>query len=154
MIPQFLKERAAAEAVGCDVYQFRQFVKLGHIPRRGSGLSGGRYMDSEVAALKEKLAGMTVNPMHLYVVEFVDRCIKIGITGNPHKRLQRHYGDAKKFGMAVGRVWVSVRHVEAQRNELLLKRGQRTEYITGRTFDSVLRDVLALPVTRAEVSCG
>lgn len=90
---------------------------------------------------------------HLYIVEFVDHGIKVGITGDPNRRLATHRRDAEAFGRPVGRAWVSPPHVEARSNEKALKAlsdsATRREYINV-PFDDALATAARLPMRRAD----
>lgn len=60
---------------------------------------------------------------YLYVVEIVDRGVKVGVTGNnPKIRIGQHQRDAEAYGCRIGRTWVSPRHGFAYRNEKRLIR--------------------------------
>lgn len=92
--------------------------------------------------------------LHLYVVEFIGHGVKVGVTEKPAKRIAQHRRDASAYGRAVGRVWLSDPHVNAQArvNERSLKHlagpGQRREYLH-LTFDEVATAAAALPMPRA-----
>lgn len=86
---------------------------------------------------------------HLYVVEILDVGTKVGITDTPLSRIREHSRAARDYGRKVGRVWVSVRHLEAYNNEQALLRAakSRSEYLRI-SFDAVMALVEALPMTR------
>jgi predicted GIY-YIG superfamily endonuclease len=80
--------------------------------------------------------------MALYVVEFIDHGVKVGVTArDPQVRLAEHRRDAEAYGRTVGRTWVSFPHLEARANEKALKRlagpGQKREYLP-LSFDEVM----------------
>jgi hypothetical protein len=70
---------------------------------------------------------------HLYVVEFLDFGVKIGISDSPEIRISQHRRDADAYGRQVGRVWVSGKYPEAYDHEVALKRlggpQQQREYL-------------------------
>jgi hypothetical protein len=53
----------------------------------------------------------------LYVVEFQDSGIKVGITNDPTKRLGTHQRQGRAFGRPAKRGWFTPPHVEARANE-------------------------------------
>lgn len=57
---------------------------------------------------------------HLYVVEYVDFGVKVGITERPESRFADHVRAAKSHKRPIGRVWLSQPHVKARENESLL----------------------------------
>jgi predicted GIY-YIG superfamily endonuclease len=87
-------------------------------------------------------------PQHLYLIEVVGHCVKVGITTRPLERLKNHEAAARNYGRRVGRVWVSIFHKEACRNEREIKCGSSSEYLRRRKFDDVLEQALALSFTR------
>lgn len=59
----------------------------------------------------------------LYLLEVVDVCVKVGISGDIAARMRGHAAMAAKFGRSLGRLWVSPPHPEARRNESAMKLG-------------------------------
>lgn len=57
---------------------------------------------------------------HLYVVEYVDFGVKVGVTERPAARFADHVRAAKSHKRPIGRVWLSRPHVGARENETLL----------------------------------
>lgn len=96
---------------------------------------------------------------HLYVVEFGDHGIKVGVTAAPRNRLGQHRRDGSNFGRPVTRWWLSGPHVEALTNERQLiehcraKSGQsgtaRGEYFAI-PFAATLEVASKLPMTRGD----
>ncbi len=89
---------------------------------------------------------------HLYVVEFVDWGVKVGISKTPARRIARHRVEAGKFSLQVGRAWTSPPHVEARQNERALIAlggvGNRREYLAV-DYDTAVSTALKLPKTPA-----
>lgn len=48
----------------------------------------------------------------VYAVEFSDGTVKVGKTQSPNRRLREHASAASRFGIAIVRSWVSIRHSE------------------------------------------
>lgn len=84
---------------------------------------------------------------HLYLVEFVGHCVKVGITDDVDQRIAAHQATARKLGREVGRIWVTPRHFEARRNEKALKGRSRDEYLR-RDFDALVAQACALEMTQ------
>jgi predicted GIY-YIG superfamily endonuclease len=80
---------------------------------------------------------------YLYVIEFADGMVKVGITNHPASRTSAHSGYAKKLGTTLGRVWFSEAHRDHARSEERLITAMvaisadrhRDEYFTGVTFE-------------------
>lgn len=90
---------------------------------------------------------------HLYIVELIGIGVKVGISVAPSSRVMTHRRDASAYGRAIGRVWISLPHVEARENERALVRSvgpsNRREYLPI-TFESAVKAAAALPRTRAD----
>lgn len=89
---------------------------------------------------------------HLYVLELPGVGVKVGISGQPAKRLRFHRYHAGNHGADGGRQWVSGPHVEARANERALMalggKGNRREYIAI-DFDTAVAAAKKLRKTRA-----
>lgn len=121
-------------------------------------MTGPRIPDTEgvsgtFAALERTTPIVQGFELHLYVVEFISSGVKVGVSGNPQKRIAQHRRDAAAFGLEVGRVWVSAPHVEseARRNEHEIKKlagipGVR-EYLPI-DYESAVKCAEGLPKTR------
>ncbi len=83
---------------------------------------------------------------HLYLVEIVDHCVKVGITETPRDRLRAIEAMARKMGRRVGRVWMTPPHGEARKNEKLLKGLSRTEYLK-EDFDQLIDRAMRLTMS-------
>ena len=104
-------------------------------------------------ALRELAREFSGPALHLYLVEIVGHCVKVGITTDPKRRIADHEANARKLGRVVGRTWVTQPHVEARANERLIKGDHDTEYLP-RSFEDVLAQAESLPMTCVEVSHG
>lgn len=93
------------------------------------------------------------NARFLYLVEYTGYCVKVGITGRPETRIASHRAIGVAMGREVGRVWLSDLHLEAKDNERALKGDSRTEYLQ-RSYDDVMGQALALPMTVVELNHG
>lgn len=82
-------------------------------------------------------------PMHLYLLEIVGHCVKVGITSNPKARLASHVSAARRHGREAGRAWVSVVDSRVADFEAEIQGASPTEYLE-RDFDEVLAQALAL----------
>lgn len=86
-------------------------------------------------------------PEFLYLVEFEDHGVKVGVSAQPMHRLKQHHRDAAAFGRKVGRTWISpIAHTEARANERAIKSGASREYLE-RSFDECLAHAGALTMT-------
>lgn len=90
---------------------------------------------------------------HLYVVELIGIGVKVGISVAPKGRVATHRRDAMAYEREVGRVWISLPHIEARDNERTLGRSiastNRREYLPI-TFDAAVEAAMQLPRTRAD----
>lgn len=59
---------------------------------------------------------------HIYVIEFDNRTIKVGKTGNPRRRIEGHQSRALPMGRSINRVWLSTSHSNYAANERALIR--------------------------------
>ncbi len=110
--------------------------------------------EPEPAAATDRPQRWFTSPLHLYLIEMIGLCVKVGVSKNPTARLASHAVDAKNYGRKIGRVWVSILHNEALNNEFWLKGTSRSEYLRRRSFDDVLEQALALPFTPPGSSHG
>lgn len=96
---------------------------------------------------------------HVYVVEFGDYGIKVGVTASPEKRLRAHQKSGRDFGRFATRGLITGPHQEARDNERMLIThcrylvGQPADH-RGEYFDLRLEDVreyvTALPFSRGD----
>ncbi|WP_027944246.1 GIY-YIG nuclease family protein [Amycolatopsis taiwanensis] len=96
---------------------------------------------------------------HLYVVEFGEHGVKVGITANPKTRMAQHERDGRNFGRLVTRVWVSGPHAEAAANERAViaycrdlagvSSSRRGEYFSV-PYDDVQQYAVGLPKSRGD----
>lgn len=141
--------------LGLPAYALRSLVSAGVLRL----LDGGTCSPDDVADIeqdrgdrrrlaREALAGCC---QHLYAIEIVGVGVKVGVTGEPSKRLANHARDARNYRRQLGRWWVSVRHVEFMLNEALLIgwAGADTEYLP-KSFDDVMAKIDSLKMTTAE----
>ena len=98
--------------------------------------------------VEEMLGRLFYAGHHLYLVEVVGVCVKVGITDDPDTRLAAHRAQARKLGRSVGRVWMSPRHAEAKLNERILRGCSRTEYLRG-DFNALVERAGQLEMTTA-----
>jgi hypothetical protein len=168
---QILLRAEAAEFLGLPLDEFDELVKAGAIRRYAPGLRGGRYKRAEIVALMSACVAAEPTPaeppaiqesavppeptarpawVHLYAVEIIGVGTKIGITNKPLQRIASHVAAARDFGRRVGRVWVSLRHQEAERNEQRLMiswhRRRKSEYLRV-PFETVMARIDELPMT-------
>lgn len=162
---QCLRPAGAMALLGVKLEsELDHYVDAGRLCRYVLPDGAVRYRERDVLALcDERERGWAAEeaeellsiykPHHLYLVEFVGHCVKVGISKNPLARIAQHVAQARVFDREVGRVWVSFLHREACLNEGVLKNRGRSEYLQ-RSFDDVLSQVLAMPMTRPEVDRG
>jgi len=90
---------------------------------------------------------------HLYVVELVDRGVKVGITGQPYTRLRAHMRDVDAYGREIGRIALTAPHSNARTNERSLVAlggiGNHREYIDMR-FDAAVEAIRSMAFDRAD----
>lgn len=87
---------------------------------------------------------------HLYIVELVGVGVKVGITINPKARIATHRRDAAAYKREVGRLYISIPHIEARENErrLIALGDGRREYMDV-DYERALDLAGQLPRTRA-----
>lgn len=90
---------------------------------------------------------------HLYLVEVVGVCTKIGVTGSPATRIATHRRTASQMGREVGRVWVSPWRADAMEIEASVKGSSRNEYLR-EPYESAMQRLLSEMGIRDEAADG
>ncbi|PZE66939.1 hypothetical protein [Curtobacterium sp. MCBD17_021] len=115
-----------------------------------SALDVFQYADRKAGRDSTLLAGAE---QHLYIVEYVNAGVKVGVTADPPSRLKAHERAARAHGGQVGRIALSGPHSCSKENERSLVRlggaGNRSEYLPI-TFDDALKAAEALSYPRAD----
>lgn len=84
---------------------------------------------------------------HLYVIQFGNDVVKIGITSDPPRRLQQHLNDAAAFGTHIAATWISHAHADYAKIErfvigvaakALRNQQVRREYFRSASFDGMV----------------
>lgn len=91
--------------------------------------------------------GSTEGEDYLYVVAISNGVIKVGRTVSPQSRISGYIRDARVYGAAVEKVWISRPHPDAKKTEAVLirwcaayARSQlNSEYFIGLTFSEVVK---------------
>lgn len=161
-LPPFLDDTEAMASLRVTRAGLRELVRLGRLRWAVEFAGAGGVLQPRVepppgacaVAPAPQLAPRPrrfAEAKHLYAVEIVGVGTKVGVTKNPRSRITNHVASARRHGRSIGRVWVSFMHAEAESNErrLVTRRGVRgSEYLRA-SFDTVLRRIEALPMSRA-----
>ncbi|HWB36857.1 MAG TPA: hypothetical protein VHA75_12605 [Rugosimonospora sp.] len=99
---------------------------------------------------------------YLYAIEFTDGMVKVGTTSEPIKRIGSHARMGSRFGVGVGRVWISPPHADNFKTEAelvfvasrLASGVRHREYFTGCQFDLLVGQArqISFPPIDAEAS--
>lgn len=124
----------------------RAFVALSVGLARKLGVGAHSVLDVYVSPRPDPTWPAEPERLHLYLIEIVGVGVKVGITGDPPRRLAQHRSAAANFGRSTGREWLSERRADAAEIERSMVGDHPNEYLPT-SFDEAMRRMRELLVS-------